>query len=62
MGSGVSTNLINLSAQAGNGLSYFITDSSEIENKVIDAINSTILPWLNIKDLKLLDKDRHLVK
>lgn len=55
IGSGVSTELVKNSAMAGQGHFYFINNMSEIDKKVLDALQREKYEYLIVKSLKFLD-------
>ncbi|KAM3130281.1 von Willebrand factor A domain-containing protein 5A, partial [Paramecium bursaria] len=57
IGSGVSTSLINNSAQKGGGMFYFILSNQDIEKYVIEALQVNLLPYLNIEEIQLIDSE-----
>jgi hypothetical protein len=55
VGSGASTELIKECANAGAGCSHFIANPSEIEEKVIVALQKNYSPVLRIHNIRALD-------
>lgn len=50
IGNGVSTELIKECAKAGGGNADFISKPSEIESKVMNALQRNFFPYLVVKD------------
>jgi len=54
IGSGVSTDLITESANAGKGRHFFVNDNAEgLKKCVIECLESAMLPSLNIKKMMI---------
>jgi NMD protein affecting ribosome stability and mRNA decay len=62
IGSGVSTDLVKRSAEAGNGMYYFVDDVKEVEKKVIDALCQSALPYLKINKIEFYDASNNQIK
>ena len=56
IGYGVSTELIKECARAGGGNHEFISEPSEIENKVMLALQRNFFPYIQLKDFTFLTK------
>ncbi len=56
LGSGVSTELVKNSAMAGRGHFYFIDKMSEIDSKVLDALQREAYEYRVVTGLKFIDK------
>ena len=53
IGNGASSELIKGGAQAGDGQYYFIYQENEIKAKIIEALSSSVIKYLVLKEIEI---------